>query len=237
MRIRRLEASKTSNTVPAGGRARSWKEAIEFFRGMPEQALVSYVFKDFAGAPGALARLELQRRRPDLMRVKPDQSSNAPAGALRRTLELKGRVYPWIDEETQATGSAGNEEIGRKAESRGRDFLQGKLGDQVDVILRGGHGEPDLEAIFRAPSSPREFVAVKSTQELRTKRPSVTYSNLDTCPEATEARRHGRPYFYLLVEDRNRGRWCMRGVPVGTKKMKVEVPDFGKFELPRAFGR
>ncbi|MDG6967599.1 MAG: hypothetical protein JRN58_09865 [Nitrososphaerota archaeon] len=207
-RVRMLEASKTSSTVTVRGNELPWKKAVELFRGMPERELMSFVHSVGDCVENVLARLVLQERRPG------------------------------IDEETpQGAGRGGNEEIGRRTEIKATEFLQGKLREQADVIRRGGQGQPDLEVIFRAPKRPREFVAVKSTKELRTKRPSVTYSNLGTCPEATEARRHGRPFFFLLVEDRNAGRWCMRQVPVGTERMKVTVADFGRFELPQAFGR
>jgi hypothetical protein len=227
-RIRWLQASKSSSTVTVRGKELRWKEAIRLFRGMPEQELMSFVHSYGDGVEDVLARLALQGRRPDLSRVE--------SGQL--WLALGDTCRPWIDEEArQGIGRAENEEIGRKTELKATEFLQGKLRDRADVIRRGGQGQPDLEVIFRAPKRPREFVAVKSTKELRTKRPSVTYSNLDRCPEAIEARRHGRPLFFLLVEDRNTGRWCMRPVPVGIERMKMVAADFGRFELPRAFGR
>lgn len=227
-RIRLLEASKTSRTVAIGGKVLQWKEAVRLFREMDERALMSFVYNHGDRIEGVLARLALQGRRPDLMRVKDGG----------RWLVIDDVICPWVDEEARHdVGRAENEEIGRKTELKATEFLQGKLRDQADVIRRGGQGQPDLEVIFRAPKRPREFVAVKSTKELRVKRPSVTYSNLDVCPEATEARRHGRPLFFLLVEDRNVGRWCMRPVPVGTGRMKVVAADFGRFELPRLFGR
>lgn len=127
--------------------------------------------------------------------------------------------------------------IGRKAELEASDFLQAQLGQRADVITRGGHGRPDLEVVLRSPKGLKEFVAVKSTMELGVGRPSVTYSNLDKCPEAEAAKAHNRKSFYLLVKDRNARKWCILRVPVGTDRMKVSAADFDRFAIPRKFGK
>jgi hypothetical protein len=128
-----------------------------------------------------------------------------------------------------------NQEVGKSEEELARDKLQAMVEDEgVYIIHNGTTGAPDLIAVFKET---KDFVNVKSTGEL-VKRASVTYSNVDQCPENFEALALKRPYFYLMVHDRVSDKWALVTVPVGTSRVKVTLGDFvNGLKLPESFGK